>query len=206
MRTGYFTVLGDLQSYVDLASIWTSQVCSLAAFSSGVHLGKKSQKEKKQLLRLHWHADFWMAMLTQLETNLVYRAVKCHALLNTWKATTATPWSEMQNRSISSCKKMFFPSVAWQKYCWDSSIIWCVVFPNQLAVSSLTRESLLRNPVLKVATTASSLGASGMVSLLWSTDTQSGVSWAKSGEMSKGWELSCAWNNLGGLWRARTEA
>lgn len=41
-------MLGELQSYIDLASIWTSQVCSLAAFYSGVHLGEKSQKEKKK--------------------------------------------------------------------------------------------------------------------------------------------------------------
>lgn len=81
MGTGYFTVLGELQSSIDLVSIWTSQVCSLAAFSSGVGL-EKSQKEKN-LLRLHWHVDSWMATLAQLETNLVYRAGKCHTLLNT---------------------------------------------------------------------------------------------------------------------------
>lgn len=197
-------MLGELQSYIDLASIWTSQVCSLAAFYSGVHLGEKKSKGKKKTkkLRLHWHAVFWMAMLAQLETNRAYRAGKCHTLLNIWKATTATPCSETQNRSSSSCKKR----CSWQKCCWNISIVWCVVFPNQLAVSPLTGESLLHNPVPKVATIASSLGASGMMSLLWSTDTQRGGSRAKSGEMSEGWELSCVWSNLGGLWRARTEA
>lgn len=63
MRTGYFTVLGDLQSYVDLASLWTSQVCSLAAFSSGVHLGKKKSKGKK----------------TTVETSLACRFLDGHA-------------------------------------------------------------------------------------------------------------------------------
>lgn len=41
-------MLGELQSYIDLASIWTSQVCSLAAFYSGVHLGEKKSKGKKK--------------------------------------------------------------------------------------------------------------------------------------------------------------
>lgn len=37
------------------------------------------------------------------------------------------------------------------------------MFPNQLTVSPLTGESLLRDPVRKTATTAASLADSGMV-------------------------------------------